>query len=100
MGAVADFTSVPDAIWPAVLPCVRAAGIAVQGGERERGITWYTCARGMSRVALGYSPQDGGREVVVYALALRFWRRPLGMWRLFRDVRRAVRAAGGKSATL
>ena len=79
MGVVADFASVPYAIWPAVLPCVRAAGIAVEGGEWERGITWYTCARGPLCIALGYSPQDGGREVVIYAAALRFWRRPLGM---------------------
>jgi hypothetical protein len=57
----------------------------------ERGVMWYSCRRGACRVGLGYDPGDGGREVMVYGPALWFWRRPLGMYRLYRDVRRAFR---------
>jgi hypothetical protein len=98
MGAVADFARVPEDVWPAVLPCVRARGVEVEAGELERGVWWYGCIRGRSRVELGYSPESPGRGVVLYSSALRFWRRPVGMWRLFRDVRWAVRTAGGKPA--
>ena len=95
MGVIADFASVPEAVWPTVLPCVHASGVEVEAGEWERGIWWYGCTRGRSRVELGYSAADRGYEVIVYSPALRFWRRPVGMWQLIRDVRRAVLTAGG-----
>jgi hypothetical protein len=98
MGVVADFASASEDVWPAVLPCIRARGVEVGVGEWERGIWWYDCIRGRSHVGLAYSPKDRGCEVTVYSSALRFWRRPVGMWRLFRDVRRAVLTAGGKPA--
>jgi hypothetical protein len=97
MGVVADFASVPEDVWLAVLPYIRARGVEVEAGEWERGIWWYDCIRGRCSVGLTYSPKDRGCEVIVYSSALRFWPRPLGMWRLFRDVRRAVLTAGGKS---
>ena len=98
MGVVASFASVPGDVWPAVLPRVRAAGVEVECGQLERGIWWYACVRGRSCVQLGYCPEDHGREVVIYSTDLRFLRSPLSMWRLFRDVRRAVLAVGGKRA--
>jgi hypothetical protein len=98
MGVVADFASAPKDVWPGVLPGVRAAGVEVDAGELVRGVWWYACVRGRSRVELGYCPEDPGREVIVCSSALRFWRRPVGMWRLYRAVRRAVSAAGGKPA--
>ena len=94
MGVVADFVSMPEDAWPAALARVSAAGIEVRDEGPERGVAWYSCSRGACRVGLGYCPGDGGREVTVYGPALRFWRRPLGMWRLYRDVRRALRAGG------
>lgn len=95
MGAMADFASVPQDAWPQVLTGVRLAGVAVDAGERERGIEWRACVRGPARVELGYCPADPGRELILYAPVLRFWRRPLSMGRLFGAVRRAVIAAGG-----
>lgn len=98
MDAMADFASVSQDAWPHVLAAVRLAGVAIDIGECDQGIQWHACVRGHARVELGYCPQDPGRELVVYAPTLRFWRRPLSMGRLFGDVRRAVLAAGGKLA--
>lgn len=91
MGVVADFVSVPVGAWPAALARLGAEDIEVRDEGTERGVTWYSCQRGACRVGLGYYPGDGGREVAMYGPALRFWRRPLGMYRLYRDVRRAFR---------
>ena len=93
---VADFALVPAEVWPAVLPRIRAASIEVDAGALERGVWWYACTRGEARVELGYCPDPG--EVWVYSRARRFWGRPVSMYRLYRDVRRAVIAAGGKPA--
>jgi len=98
MGVVADFASVAEDVWPAVLPCIRARGVEVEAGKWERGVWWYGCIRGRCSVGLTYSPKDRGCEVIVYSSARRLWQRPVGMWRLFRDVRRAVLTAGGKPA--
>ena len=98
MGVVADFTSVPADVWPTVLTGIRAGGIAVEGGELDRGSELFQCVRGRCCVTLAYSHGDGGREVCLWCSAVRFWRRPLGMWRLCRDVRRAVLAVGGQPA--
>jgi hypothetical protein len=98
MGAIAEIASVPEDVWPAVLPSIRAAGIEVTDGEWERRVWWYDCSRGPSRVGLAYCPEERGCELVVYCAARHFWRRPVGMWLLLREVRRAVLAAGGKPA--
>ena len=94
MGVVADFVSVSEDAWPAALSRVSAVGIEVRDEGTERGVAWYSCSRGACRVRLGYCPADGGREVTVYCSSLRCWRRPLGMRRLFRDVRQALQAGG------
>ena len=96
MGVVATWLSVPADVWPAVLPRIRAAGVAVGSAEPDGATTWYACAREPCRVELGYSPEDAGRQVILYTSVRRCWRRPVGMWRLLRDVGGAVRAAGGK----
>jgi hypothetical protein len=92
MGVVADFMRVPEDAWPTALSRLRAAGIEVRDEGTERGVTWYSCRRGACCIGLGYGPGPGGPEVTVYGPALRFWRRPLGMYRLYRDVRRALLA--------
>jgi len=92
MGVVADSVRVSEDAWPPALSRVAAAGIEVRDEGSERGVAWYSCGRGACRVGLACRPGDGGREVTVYCPARRFWRRPLGMWRLYRDVRRALRA--------
>lgn len=97
MGVVADFVNVPADAWPAALSRVSAAGVEIREEGAEGGVTWYTCVRGACRVGLGYCPDDVGREATVYTPALRFWRRPLGMWRLSRDVRQALRAVGWRA---
>lgn len=94
MGVVADFVSVSEDAWSAALSRVTAAGIEVRDEGTERGGVFYNCSRGACRVGLGYYPRDGGDKVTVYAPARRFWRRPLGMYRLYRDVRLALRASG------
>src|SRR5438094_10326268 len=98
MGAIADWAAVGPESWPAVLPAIRAAGIASEGGEPERGGWSWACARGAARVWLVYHPAEVGTEVLVYCPARSAWRRPLAMWRLLRDVKRAVRDAGGRFA--
>jgi hypothetical protein len=94
MGLVADFASVSAELWPAVLPAIRAAGIDIQDNGMERGGWWYTCVQGPARVELAYFPDDKGREVCVYCSAHRFWRRPWAMWRLLREVWKAILATG------
>lgn len=91
MGVVVDFVSVPEDAWSMTLSRLRASGIEVRDEGTERGITWYSCRRGACHIGLGYCPADGGQEVTVYGPALRFWRHPLGMCRLYWDVRRALR---------
>ena len=99
MGVVADFTSVSPGVWPAVLPAIRATGAEVTEEGPARGIWWFACSRGPARVGLAWCPEDRGSEVSVYCPARRFWRHPIGMWRLFRDVRRAVRSVARRGAT-
>jgi hypothetical protein len=96
MGVVTGFARMPADVWPAVLPRIRAAGITVEDHGLERGLWWYTCTRGPCWVGLGYDPEDHGQELIVYCPAARVWWRPLGTWRLLRDVRRAVQEAGGQ----
>src|SRR3954470_13121334 len=96
MGVAADWLSVPSEAWPAALARVRAAGVEVSVGEPEGGNTWYACTRGPCRVELGHCPADAGREAVAYCPASRIWRRPLGTWRLLRDVRLAVLGPAGR----
>jgi hypothetical protein len=89
VGVVAEVVSMPEGAWPAALSRVSAAGIEVHDEGSEPGVAWYSCRRGACRVGLAYCPGD--REATVYAPEIRFWRRPLGMWWLYRDVRRALR---------
>lgn len=100
MGVVANFLSVPADVWPAVVPRLRADGITVESEGFERGGWYATCVRGRCRVGLDYTAAEVGREVCVYCPELRCWRRPFGTRRLFRDVRRAVIAAGGRPERL
>jgi hypothetical protein len=97
VGVVADFVNVPADAWSAALSRVSAAGVEVREEGAEGGVMWYSCVRGACRVGLAYCPDDAGREATVYGPALRFWRRPLGMWRLSRVVRRALCSEGGRS---
>jgi hypothetical protein len=94
MGVVADFAAVSPEVWMSLLPAIKAAGIGIQEEGEEPGCWSYGCIRGAARVELFYSPADQGAEVAVYCSAHRFWRRPLSMWRLLRDVWRAILAAG------
>ena len=100
MGVVADSVGVSEADWPAALSRVSAAGVLVTDEGSERGLSWYGCRRGNCRVGLGYCPGDGGREVTVYGPVQHFWRRPLGMWQLYRDVLRALESSEPTSAAV
>ncbi len=95
MGVAADFATVPADRWPAVLARIRASGVEITAGAQEDDVRWYSCVRGGCTVELACDAGAHVREVVLYAPAVRCWRRPVGMWRLLRDVRRALLAAGG-----
>lgn len=90
MGVVTDFVTVSEAVWRTARSRLRAAGIELRDEGTARGVAWYSCSRGACRIGLGCCPGDGGRQVTVYCPSLRFWRHPLSMWRLNRDVRRVL----------
>jgi hypothetical protein len=94
MGVIADFASVRPDVWPAVLPAIKAAGVVIEDEAQERGGYLYLCARGSVRVTLAYFPDDRGREVCMSCPAWRAWRRPWSMYRLMRDVWRAILSTG------
>src|SRR5262245_21831317 len=101
MGAVAGFAVLPADRWQSALSEIAAAGVEVCDEGKDRGLQWYRCVRGACSIGLGFGvvvPPGSEVGVCVYSPARRWWRRPVGMWRLSRDVWRAVQHAGGVRA--
>jgi hypothetical protein len=100
MGVVAEFARLPADRWPAALTAVAATGVVLAEAGSEPGLRCYACRRGRCVVGLAFGRVvPGGREgVCLHAPAAAWWRRPLGMRRLSRDVWSAVLAAGADPA--
>ena len=100
MGVVADFAVLPAGRWPTALWGVAAAGVELVDAGGGRGLRCSECRRGRCSVALAFGPvvPGGGEGVCLSSPGLAWWRRPLAMRRLSRDVWAAVLAAGGKPA--
>jgi hypothetical protein len=100
VGVVADFAVLPADRWPTALRGVAAAGVELVDAGSDCGLRCYRCRRGKCSVALALGPvvPGGGESVCLSSPGVAWWRRPLAMRRLSRDVWAAVLAAGGKPA--
>jgi hypothetical protein len=98
MGIVAGLADVPADRWPDVLSTLCAAGITVDDESVENGTRLYRCHRNKCNLCLETvdGSAAGQQRLMVYYPEWFHLRRPLGMWRLHRDVRSAVRSAGGR----
>lgn len=98
MGAVANFAELPADRWPDVLSALSAAGITVDDEGIEDGTRLYRCRRKACNLCLGFGELSSEiQQGVILNYPARFlWWRPLGMWRLQREVWSAVKAAGGR----
>jgi hypothetical protein len=85
---MAEFAVLLADRWPAALTAVAAIGVDLADVGIERGLRYYTCRRGRCAVGLAFGQAvPGGQEgVCLYAPGAAWWRRPLGMRRLSRDV--------------
>jgi hypothetical protein len=99
MGVVANFAELNSTHWPTVLSGVAAIGVVLADLGDDRGLRYCDCRRAECVVTLAFGEvvPGGGEGVCLYSPASAWWRHPLRMRRLSRDVWSAVLAAGGRA---